>query len=623
MREFMKRQLQATVFPAFLAAALLAACAPPVNEDGIARRTVEEINQAFRDTANTELALSPETATRLGMEEARMGFDFQDRLDDRSQARFERARLLRLELLARLGELPAIPGDSRLARHLEIVRNEYNQLTALEAYGYGRYGPGMARPYASDQLSGAWVDVPDLLLSSQPLTSHEDAADYLDRLAALPGAIEDERRRLASDAANGIIPPRFVLEMLQARLDAFTTQPVDAHPLLQTFGNVVSTLAPREDRSTNAYREAAARLLLREVIPAYRDFSRDVAALQAEASNAPGVWKLPGGDAYYRDVLAYYTEPGMDPDFLHDQGHAAVEAITAELDAAFDAIGLSGASVPARLELLAASPGQGFEPTEEGREAVLAEMQAALARAKVALPDMLKLPPEATLVITRMPAYREAAFPGASYIPATANGSSPGLVQVNLKDVGAWPRFSLPTLLYHEGTPGHHVEASVASAQRRLPLLRQMIWNNAYGEGWAVYAEDLADAEELYAGDPLGRIGYLQSILFRAARLVVDTGIHDRKWSRDQAVDYLVSTTGLPRAAMETEVARYAVWPGQAASYFHGRQRLLDIRARAEAVLGGRFDAAAFNAEILSGGPRPLSMVEADIEAWYGALLKR
>lgn len=623
MREFMKRQLQSTVFPAILAGTLLAACAPAVNEDGIARRTVEEINQAFRDTANTELALSPETATRLGMEEARMGFGFHDRLDDRSQARFERARLLRLELLGRLADLPAIPGDSRLARHLEIVRNEYNRLTTLEAYGYGRYGPGMARPYAADPLSGAWVDVPDLLLSSQPLSNHEDAGAYLDRLAALPGAIEDERRRLMSDAANGVVPPRFVLDMLEARLEAFAAQPVDAHPLLQTFGNVVTTLPPREGRSPNAYREAAARLLLRDVIPAYREFAQDVARLKEDASNAPGVWKLPQGDAYYRDVLAYYTEPGIDPDFLHDQGHKAVETITAELDAAFTAIGLPDGSVTARLELLAASPGQGFDASQEGRAAVISDMQAALARAKVALPDVLKLPPEASLIITRMPAYREAAFSGASYVPATANGSSPGLVQVNLQDLEAWPRFSLPTLLYHEGTPGHHVEASVAAAQRRLPLLRQMIWNNAYGEGWAVYAEDLADAEGLYAGDPLGRIGYLQSILFRAARLVVDTGIHDRKWSRDQAVDYLVTTTGLPRAAMEAEVARYAVWPGQAASYLYGRQRLLDIRARAEAVLGGRFDPAAFNAEVLSGGPRPLSMVEADIEAWYDSLLAR
>ncbi len=619
----MKSIAQSLVTTGLFSLALLTACAPAVNEDGIARRTVQEINRAFRDTANTEFALSPETATRLGMEEARLGFSFQDRLDDRSQARFERTRLLRLELLSRLGTLPAIPGDSTLARHLEIVRDEYEELTALESYGYGRYEPGMARPYAVDQLTGAWVDVPDLLLSSQPLATHADAEAYLDRLAALPGALDDERRRLLSDAANGVVPPGFVLDLLESRLRQFASQPVDAHPLLQTFGNVVATLPPRDERSANDYRAAAARILIQDVIPAYEAFAGDVAALKAEASQSPGVWRLPGGEAYYRDVLAYYTEPDPDPDFLYREGLSAVEAVTAELDIALAAIGLEDGSVAERLQLLAASPGQVHPATPEGRAAVLARLEASLSDARVLLPDMVKLPPDAPLVITRMPAFREAAFSGASYVPATANGSSPGLVQVNLEDMDAWPDFSLPTLIVHEGVPGHHIESALVATAGRIPLLRQMIWDSAFGEGWAVYAEDLADTHGMYATDPLGRIGYLQSILFRAARLVVDTGIHSRKWSKDQAVDYLVSTTGLPRAAMEQEVARYAVWPGQAASYFYGRQRLLDMRERAEAVLGGRFDPAAFNAVVLDGGPRPLDMVEADVEAWYGGLLKR
>ncbi|MEQ8559096.1 MAG: DUF885 family protein [Henriciella sp.] len=619
----MKLDLNKIVISGLFCAGWLGACSPPVNEDGIARHTVREINQAFRDTANAELALSPETATRLGMEEARIGFPFHDRLDDRSQARFERARLLRLELLSRLNAVPPIPGDSQLARHVDIIQQEYRDLTALEAYGYGRYSPGMARPYAVDPMSGAWVDVPDLLISSQPLASHKDAEAYLERLAALPGAIADERRRLVSDAANGIIPPRFVLDLLETRLRAFAAQPVDAHPLLQTFGNVVAGLEPREDRSANDYRRAAAEIMLEEVIPAYVTFANEIATLKTGAPEAPGVWTLPQGDQYYRDVLAYYTEPDTTPDFLHNEGLEAVETITAELDAAFASIGLTAGSVPDRLRLLAASSGQVYEPTPEGREAILTRLDGILADAEVIMPDVMKLPPEATLIITRMPAYREATFTGASYVPATANGSSPGLVQINLAETAGWPDFSLPTLLFHEGVPGHHIESSQSASESRFPLLRQMIWDTAYGEGWGVYAEDLADAEGLYARDALGRIGYLQSILFRAARLVVDTGIHSDQWSRQEAVDYLVETTGLPRQEMQEEVARYAVWPGQAASYFYGRQRILDIRTRAEAVLGGRFDAAAFNSAVLTGGPRPLDMVEADVEAWYGELLKR
>ena len=614
---------QSAVFASVFFACLLAACGPSVNEDGIARSTVQEINQVFADTANTELALSPETATRLGMEATRLGFVFNNRLDDRSQARFERTRLLRLELLARLDALPDIPDDSRLARHLEIVQHEYASLTTLEAYGFGRYGPGMARPYAVDQLSGAWVDVPDLLLAGQPLESHADAEAYLARLSALPGALADERRRLVSDAANGIVPPGFVLEMLETRLNQFAAQPLDAHPLLQSFGNMVATLPPRDDRSANDYRASAARIMMREVIPAYRAFAEDVAALNADNSQAPGVWKMPEGEAYYRDVLTYYTGPGADPDYLYREGVAAITAINADLDAALASIGLETGSVVDRLRLLGAAPGEMFEDSDEGRAQVLAQLEQHLGRARVALPNMLKLPPDAPLVVSRMPPYREAAFAGAVYVPATANGSSPAMMQINLGSMDDWPAFSLPTLVFHEGVPGHHVESALSAGVRRVPLIRQMIWNMSFGEGWGVYSEDLADAHGVYGGDPLGRIGYLQSILFRAARLVVDTGIHSRKWSHEQAVDYLVDTTGLPRAAMEQEVARYAVWPGQAASYFYGRRRLLDIRERAEAVLGGRFDGAMFNAVLLQGGPRPLPLVEEDVEAWYGDVLNR
>ena len=600
---------------------LLASCGPAVNEDGIARRTVRDINRVFDDTARAELALSPETATRLGLEEDALRQTFNDVLDDRSQARFERTRLLRIELLNRLSSTPDIPQDSQLARHLEIAREQYEALTELEAYGFGRYGLGVARPYAVDQLSGAWVDVPDLLISSQPLRSHQDAEDYLDRLAALPDAIADEKRRLLSDADSGILPPRRVLEALERQLRTFVSQPVQTHPLIQTFGNVVGGLDPSKGRPANEYRQAAARLMLDEVIPAYLDFADTVHRLQLGAPVTAGLSALPDGEDYYLDLLAFYTRSDIDPDFLHEEGLQAVAQIEAEIDAQFEALGFSGGTVAQRLAYLADLPEETPALTADTRPVLLKRLRALVAKANDALPEIVKDAPQASLVVTRMPAFEEATFAGASYVAATADGSSPGLFQINLGDDETWPAFTLPTLVYHEGVPGHHLESTITAQQTRNPLLRQMIWDASYGEGWATYAEDLADSAGLYGDDPLGRIGYLQSILFRAARLVVDTGLHARGWSYDRAVDYLVETTGQPRRAMEEEVLRYMVWPGQAASYFTGRRRILDIRTRAEAVLGERFDEAAFNAVILAGGPRPLHLVEADVEAWYGELL--
>jgi uncharacterized protein (DUF885 family) len=612
-----------SVFLGGCACAALSACGPPVNEDGIARTTVREINRIFDDTARAELALSPEAATRLGLEENVLRLPFDDILDDRSQARFERTRLLRIELLNRLTSTPPIPGDSQLARHLTVARMQYDALTQLEAYGFGRYTPSLARPYAVDHLSGAWVDVPDLLIARQPLQSHSDAADFLNRLAALPGAISDEKRRLVSDARSGIVPPRIALETLETRLREIASQPVMTHPLIQSFGNVVGGLPPLEGRSANDYRHAATRLMLNEVLPAYVEFADAVADLQLEAGSAPGLSHLPDGEAYYLDLLSFYARPGADPDFLYEEGLQAINDVRSELDAQFSALGLPDGTLEERLDLLNAMPGQTQDLNPETRPALLKRLGNLVERARGRLPDLIAGAPDTSLIVTRMPVYEEQVFSGATYVPASANGSRPALFQINLGEGEAWPDFALPTLVYHEGVPGHHVESMVTSGQARTPLLRQMIWNTAFGEGWATYAEDLADSGTLYANDHLGRIGYLQSILFRAARLVVDTGIHAKGWTYEQAVAFLVKTTGLPRAAMEKEVQRYIVWPGQAVSYFVGRRQILDIRTRAEAVLGDRFDGAEFNAIILEGGPRPLSLVEEDVEAWYERRLSR
>lgn len=601
---------------ALAAVSLAVSCGPAVNEDGIARRTVRDINRVMEDTAQAELALSPETATRLGLEENSARNSFHDVLDDRSQARFERTRLLRIELLNRLLQTPDIPSESELARHLDVISSHYEALTRLEAYGYGRYSLGLARPYAVDQISGAWVDVPDLLVSSQPLRSHEDAEDYLARLAALPFAIADERRRLLSDAKSGVIPPRIILEELEARLREFARQPVQTHPLIQTFGNVVSGLPANTGRSANTYREAAARTMLDDIIPAYVGFADEIARLKLRAPQEAGMSSLQDGDAYYRDLLAFYAAPDVDPEFLHEEAASAVETISAEIDAQFETLGLSGGSVGERLAYLAETPGQARPLNAETRPQVLNTLRQSVSKATEALPRLVANAPNESLVVARMPALKEATYSGAIYTPATADGTSPGLLLINLGQGEEWPPFSLATLAAHEGVPGHHTESTLTT-QTRNPLLRQMIWDVSFGEGWGTYAEDLADSAGLYADDPLGRLGYLQSILFRAARVVADTGLHSRGWSHQQAVDYLVDTTGMPRSQMEREVLRYLVWPGQAISYFAGRNRILDMRTRAEAVLGARFDEASFNAVILSGGPRPLELVEIDVETWY------
>ena len=238
------------------------------------------------------------------------------------------------------------------------------------------------------------------------------------------------------------------------------------------------------------------------------------------------------------------------------------------------------------------------------------------------MPRVVSTVPRTKVALRAVPEFLEASAPSAFYSAAPANGSAPGLFEINLSDMTDWPAFTLATLVFHETVPGHHLESALTAETARLPLIRQMIWNVAYGEGWGVYAETLADDIGLYHDDPLARIGYLQSLLFRAARLVADTGIHSMHWSRQEAIDYLVTVTGQPEGPMAQEVDRYAVWPGQAAAYWIGRKRMLDLRERAERVLGPDFDFVEFHDTILTGGPRPLSILEQDIERWYTAKIR-
>ena len=308
---------------------------------------------------------------------------------------------------------------------------------------------------------------------------------------------------------------------------------------------------------------------------------------------------------------------------LHALGQREVIALTDQLDAALIEAGFVEGSVAERLQALAALPEQTYADDELGREALLERMRQLEQKAEAALGSEIPSLPKTRVAIRAVPDFLEGSSPSAFYSAAPANGSAPGLFEINLSDMTDWPDFALATLVYHETLPGHHLESAVAAERANLPLARQMIWNVAYGEGWGAYAETLADDMGLYTDDPLGRIGYLQSMLFRAARVVTDTGIHRMKWSRQQAVDYLTRVTGQPEAAMAAEVDRYAVWPGQAAAYWVGRQRILDLRERAERVLGPTFDRATFHEVVLTGGPRPLDILESDIEQWYGAQVDR
>ena len=613
----LSRSLAVSCIGVLLATGAIAACSGSVDPEGTPRRIAREVERTLTTVAQNELVRDPELATSLGLAPDAAGYPFNRFLTDRSQAAFERSRLERLETLDVLVRTSRPAPGSALARHLDAVIAAHEAAEAVLVSGHGTGNLSNFYPYVADHLRGAYLDVPELLVRQQPLETAADVDAFLTRLAQLPGALDDDRRRLEADAAAGVTPPGAVLARMLALAAAGAAQTPETSFLVLTFDNLlagVPGMTP-EERTTKSDELRA--LFNERLVPAYVRFGEALARLAQSAPAEPGVWQIEGGEAWYRATLAAYTGTKDTPAEIHARGLEDVARLSRELAAALAAAGLAEGTVPERLTFLALQPGQIYEDTDLGRAALIERLSALSVRARGVMESQIGPAPDAAVTVSAVPlAFAAASLPSA-YSARTDDGRNPARFELNLARIADWPDFTLSTLVFHHTLPGRHAESEVARTAAALPLARQLISNPGFSQGWAAYAETLADENGLYTDDPAGRIGYLRSMLLRAARQVVDTGIHDQKWSRDRAIDYLVATAGLNVELAADEVDRFSAWPGEAAACWIGRQRLLDLRERAQRVLGPRFDPKAFHMVILGSGPRPLDMVEADVTRWY------
>jgi len=613
----------ARLLPAGLCAALFitvlpVACTPRADPEGTPRRVAREIERTLTTVAQNEVTRDPELATRLGLPDAEAGFAYNRFLTDRSQAAYERARLSRLETRDLLVRITRPARGSALARHLDTLIAAHETAETLFMAGHGASALGAAYPYVADHARGAYLDVPDLLTRFHPLRTPADARAYADRMAQFADAIEDDRRRLESDARAGTVPPAPILRRMHALAAAAAAAPPETSPAVVSFENLLPGIAELTPAEREQLRADVRRIAAGNVRPAYAAFAASLSTLANTAPELPGVWQLPDGPAYYAAALKAYTGDDASAAGLHERGKREVDALLAETNRALIVLGLEEGSVGERLAFLAAQPGQVYPDTEEGHAALIGRILAHADRAEAALPGQFDITPAEKAGLRAVPPEFASFLPAAAYLPRALSDTRPARVEINALRLADWPDYSLAVLAFHQLVPGHHLQSS-AARQADLPLARQMVWNVAYGEGWASYAETLADELGLYSEDPLSRIGYLQSMLLRAAGLVADTGIHSERWSRDQAIAYLAETTGLSLERSADEVDRYTVRPGYAAAYWIGRERILDLRERAIRVLGPKFDPKEFHRVILMGGPRPLGMVEEDVTRWYTA----
>ena len=468
--------------------------------------------------------------------------------------------------------------------------------------------PDVGSPYRLSQQDGAYVTVPDLLDSGHPIESSSDAEAYLARLAGFSGVLREESEAQAEEASRGYLAPAWSLEMTASQLATqFASAPAD--------NGMVGSLARRtkEKGIAGDWAARAAKLLEYEVYPALREQHDLVKRLTPTTRAGDGLWRVPRGDEIYAAALRQFTTTDLSAEEIHKIGLEQVAELTGELDAILRKAGLTKGTVGERLTALNKRPDQVFANTDKGRAALLASINANLAAIQKKLPQMFATVPDAPLEVRRVPVEIQDGASNGYYYPAALDGSRPAIYWINLKDTADWPKYTLPSLTYHEGNPGHHLHGSILIGDKDLPDLLKNYFISAYGEGWALYSEVIAEEMGGYAG--IEKAGALQSWLFRAARLVVDTGIHAKQWSREQATDYMVNTTGFARPRSQREVERYCTSAGQACSYKVGHIAWLRLRKLAESELGAKFDPRQFH-EILKEGVMPLAMLDKRVKAW-------
>jgi uncharacterized protein (DUF885 family) len=592
-------------------AALAASAALPLAGGALAaplaRPATDARASAVLDSvAENLLRLSPESATSLGIDTGKRAW-MRSRLGDPSPAGEHRRAAT---VAADLKRVEAID-ESRLSfpvrTSVDTVRSAFRRALQGFAFPYGDVAVGGYRnsPYVVIQNTGAYLDTPNFLDTDHPVENAADAEAYLSRLSQYPHQLDGELERMKSARAHGLVPPSFLLDKAIGQLGI-------AAKGANEGGSLVESLVRRtnEKKIPGDWDARARKIVTSAVAPA---LDRQIAELKAEravATDVPGMWSRPHGEAYYRWALKASTTIDTPPEELHRLGLQQVEQLHGRMDPILRQLGYTQGTVGQRMQALAKDPRYKFSEGDKGRAEILAYIQQRLDIIRSVLPRGFAVLVPGHLEVKRMPPEQEPGAPAAYGGAGSIDGKIPGKFWINLRDTNLHSKYSLPDLASHEAIPGHVWQGEYAN---KLPLIRTLLAFNAYSEGWALYAEQLVDELGVYDDFPAGRLGYLQSIAFRACRLVVDTGLHAKRWTRQQAVDYFVTVNGSNPLEVASEVDRYCSWPGQACGYKVGQNEINRLRDKAKAELGPKFDLRQFDDAVVMGGNVPLDVLAKNI----------
>jgi uncharacterized protein (DUF885 family) len=560
--------------------------------------------------ADNLLKLQPEAATSLGIDTGARAA-LRSQLTDRSAEGVQRlASQVRADL-ERVKALDTAGLSHAVRTSVEVVRSAY--ATALEGFAlpYGDITVGGWRntPYVVIQNVGAYLDIPRFLDSDHRIGNAADAEAYLARLQSYPKQLDGELGRMKAARAMGLVPPAFLIDKAIAQMTLSAKNASEG-------GSLVESLARRTKDIAGNWADRARTIATKEVAPALERQLQELQAERAVATNDPGIASRPHGEEFYRWALEASTTTTMSPDEVHEMGQTELKQLQARMDTILKEIGYSQGSVGDRMKALSKDPRYKFSEGDKGRAEIMAFIQNRLDWIRAQMPRAFNALVNPKMEVKRLPPEEEPGAPAAYGGAGSIDGKIPGRFWINLRTTDLHRKYSLADLTFHEAIPGHIWQGEYT---HKMPLIRQLLAFNAYSEGWALYAEQLADELGAYEDNHVGRLGYLQSIGFRACRLVVDTGIHAKRWTREQGVRFFVDVNGSNPEEVASEVDRYCSWPGQACGYKVGHSEINRQRDKSKTTLGAKYDLKAFDDTVVLGGNVPLDVLATNVEEYVRA----
>lgn len=493
--------------------------------------------------------------------------------------------------------------------------------------------------YPVNQMFGVQSSLPAMMVNSHKLNNAKDIKAYIARLSKFDIKFSQLLENLTIRESKGIILPQFIITILLDEMRGFVGLTSDspangaADPMAAVKSNVLYTnfvtkvdaINDISEEQKSDYKNQVAEAIENTVFPAYQSIIDYFEDLYLKATSDAGVWKFPNGDNYYKYMLKLHTTTNLSPEEVYNIGIAEVKRIKEEMNAILLGEGYADATktIGEIIQALSSEERFVYPDNDEGRQMIIAEYKRILDEISIGLGDVFDLFPKAGLDVRRVPEFKEEGSPIAYYGQPAMDGSRDGVFYINLRAPHEIVKFGMKTLAYHEGIPGHHFQIAIQNELEGLPTFRRVIPFNAYVEGWALYAEQLAWELGFYENDPFGNLGRLQAEMFRAVRLVVDVGIHYKKWTREQAIEYMAAHTGDPIGQIVTEVERYVVMPGQACAYMVGMLKILELRERTKQELGDKFDLREFHTTILKNGAVPLDILEDIINDYISRTLEK